>query len=81
MSDRTIPAAGLRFEAQPGAPKPFHRNDLLDQRELSRALGVSFADIDRALVARRIPLPSTGAVPGLYLWHRDEIAPLIRARG
>jgi hypothetical protein len=53
--------------------KPFYRNDLMDEAELSRALRVSVADIDRALIARRIPLPSTGAVPGLALWHRDEI--------
>jgi len=50
-----------------------HRNDMMDQGELARALGVSFATIDRALIERSLPMPSTGAVPGLRLWHRDEI--------
>jgi predicted DNA-binding transcriptional regulator AlpA len=53
--------------------KPFHRSDLLDQRELSRELGMSYAAIDRALIERAMPMPSTGVAPGLCLWHRDEI--------
>lgn len=60
--------------------KPHHRTDLLDAREVARKLGISLAALDRALVDRAIPLPSTGYVVGLELWSRDEIREVLARR-
>lgn len=47
------------------------RDNLFDKAELALALGMSLAEIDRALIERRLPMPTSGN--GKPLWHRGEI--------
>ena len=58
----------------------YQRSDMLDLTELSRRVRMSPDKIESLIRTKLFPLPTTGMIPGKYLWIESEIEDWIGKR-